>query len=141
MSVDKDEENLVQQQFKDQCDINNIMAKFQKTGVVDHVKQYGSKYGEVNGQTFLEAMYLVTNAQTMFNDLPSKARTFFENDPAKFLDYVEGMPDDGQERENKLIELGLAHGDIVEVSSENAPPGATEEPSDSTEGDQPIDST
>ena len=84
-----DEPSMTQQHFKDSCDINQIVAKFQTTGVINHVKQYGDVYGEMDGATFTDNMMAVTRAQNMFNDLPSSTREFFDHDPAKFLDYVD----------------------------------------------------
>ena len=71
------------------CDINNIMAKFQKTGSIDHVAKHGPQYGEVTAITYHEAQNLVIEAQDMFNDLPSSARAKFENDPRNFMDFVQ----------------------------------------------------
>ena len=49
-------------------------------------------------------METVAKGKTMFEELPSSIRTKFENDPAKFLDFV-------QDKENltEMQELGLAH--------------------------------
>lgn len=111
---DDDEECQVQQQFKDSCDINNIMAKYQETGILDHVSNYGPQYGEVDAVTFKEAMDLVASSVTMFEELPAAARDYFNNNPEQFLEYMEGIDQESGDLENdariqKLRELGLAN--------------------------------
>jgi len=78
-----------QQSFKDETNINTIMAKYQKTGLIDHVNEHGPTYGEQPmAVDFHEAMNLVADANTMFAELPSSVRANFDNDPSAFLDYI-----------------------------------------------------
>lgn len=35
-----------QQHFMDSCDINKILAKYRKTGVIEHVKRAKAMYGD-----------------------------------------------------------------------------------------------
>lgn len=77
------------QEFKDDADLNSIMKKFQKTGAIDHAKIHQGRYGFATGQTLHEAATIVANANSMFEDLPSSIRNKFENEPARFLDYVQ----------------------------------------------------
>lgn len=103
--VDRDAPSMTQQHFKEKCDINNIMAKYQKTGVVDHVAKFQPEYGFIDGATFTENMMQIAKAQNMFNELPSRAREYFGNDPAKFLDFVDEMDDSHLET---MMEIGLS---------------------------------
>lgn len=98
------DESLTKQSFTESCDINNIMAKYQKTGVIDHVNEYGERYGEATAVDFHSAMNVVTRAQEMFNDLPSSIRNKFANDPAQFLEFVQNPANS-----DELVKLGLAH--------------------------------
>ncbi len=91
------------QSFKDECDINKILAKYQKTGAVTHLNKHGAQYGEATSLDFRGAMELVTNAQNMFEDLPSSLRTRFANDPAQFMDFVQDI----EKNEDEMRELGL----------------------------------
>ena len=97
--------SATKQSFKDECDVNQIMKKYQKTGVIDHVSRYGGDYGFADSHDFHEAMSLVADANTMFEELPSAAREHFDNDPAKFLDFVDTM-DEIKDRP-LLEELGM----------------------------------
>lgn len=83
------------QSFKDQCDINFIMARYLKGGVVDHLARHGGQYGDVSPLSFHEAMNIVAKSQEMFNDLSSDVRKRFANDPAAFLEFVQKRDADG----------------------------------------------
>lgn len=91
------------QQFTKECDVNCIMAKYQKTGNLDHYNEHGAMYGEFTSVEFQEAMQIVEVAEEMFADLSSSARAKFNNDPAQFLDFVQN-PDNADE----MYEMGLA---------------------------------
>ena len=95
-------ESLTEQSHKKECDINNIMRKYQKTGAITHQNKHEAEYGFATGQTFLDAMLTVTKGQQMFDELPSSIRNKFYNDPAQFLDFVQD-PANKQE----LMEMGL----------------------------------
>jgi len=76
------------QSMRDECDINRIMAKYQKSGVIAHVAKYAGRYGEATAMDFRECLDVVRRAEDMFADLPAKARRRFGNDPAEFLTFV-----------------------------------------------------
>ncbi len=85
-----------------ECDINNIMAKYQKTGAIAHINKHGMEYGFASGLDFAESMRVVKDGQRMFDDLPSLLRRRFKDDPAEFLDFVQN-PDNSDE----MLKLGL----------------------------------
>jgi len=91
------------QSFKDECDINKIMAKYQKTGAIAHVNQHGANYGFATSLDFSEAMRLIKTAQDMFDGLPSSIRTRFANDPAQFLDFVQNADNKAEMQKLGLI--------------------------------------
>jgi len=92
------------QSMADESNINIIMARYVKTGLIDHVSKYGPRYADMpNMSDFHEAMTLVTEAQQMFEELPAEIRSNFKNDPADFLDFVTNP-----ENEEAMIEMGLA---------------------------------
>ena len=91
------------QSFKDECDINQILAKYQKTNAMEHVNQYQGQYAFATGINFTEAMQLITTAQDMFDGLPSSIRTRFANDPAQFLDFVQSNDNDEEMQKLGLI--------------------------------------
>ena len=55
------------------CNINNIVNKFQKTGVLEHQNKHEARYDDITGQDFETMMNIVANARSMFEDLPSRS--------------------------------------------------------------------
>ncbi len=89
-------EGGAKQSFKKECDINNIMAKYQKTGVVMHLNERLPQYGFAPELDFRTSMELVAKADEQFAALPWKIRDRFQNDPGKFLAFCEN-PDNRSE--------------------------------------------
>lgn len=82
-------ESLTKQSFKKECDINNIMNKYQKTGLVQHVSRYGGDYIDLGEPLdYQHSLNVVIQAQEAFDSLPSSVRKRFSNDPAEFLTFV-----------------------------------------------------
>ena len=79
---------MTEQHHKKACDINTIMAKYVKTGLVDHVNKHQGTYGDVTGADFKAAQDLIANEKTKFAELPASVRAEFDNDPANYLDLV-----------------------------------------------------
>lgn len=98
-------ESMTRQSHAAECDINNIMRRYQKDGVVTHFNKFGEQYGDVTGLDFTTAMQTIAKGQQMFDELPSSARSRFANDPAQFLEFVND-PNNHPE----MVELGLAKG-------------------------------
>lgn len=97
--------SMTKQSMADESNINLIMARYVKTGIIEHVKEYGAHYADMPSLTdFHEAMNLVTEAQQMFDELPAETRSDFRNDPAEFLDFVTNP-----ENHEAMVEMGLAH--------------------------------
>lgn len=105
------------QSFKDECDINNIMARFKRTGVLDFAAKNEPRYGDCTGVDFAAAMNLVANANSMFQELPSHIRARFENDPYQFLNFVH---DDRNMEEAR--ELGLLSTPVPQGTPAQDPP-------------------
>lgn len=113
-------EEPAQQQFKDDCDINSIMRRFQKTGALDHVAAHQPRYGVASPFDYHQAMNIITEAQSMFADLPSSLRRRFNGDPAQLLEFVQN-PDNAVEAH----ELGLALSDEAQALADAKAAAAT----------------
>ena len=124
-STHNDEPSLTKQAMQDDCDINNIVARYERDGVLTHVTNMEAEYGFCDGMTFTEAMITVTKAQSMFMELPSELRERFENDPAKFLDYVDNI--DAQNAQ-EAFELGLVSEADLEAYAAQAASEAPQAP-------------
>ncbi len=97
------EPSLAKQSMAKECDINNIMKKYDKTGLLDHVSKYEGRYEDLPGDIdFQTAQNTVIAANQAFDSLPSKIRNRFENNPGLFLDFVQ---DPGNKDE--CISMGL----------------------------------
>lgn len=75
------------QEFKDECDINNIMAQYLVTNEFTHLNDAIPQYLDCSEADFRQQMDYVAGAYSMFEELPSKVRAQFDNDPALFLDF------------------------------------------------------
>ncbi len=91
------------QSFKDECDVNNIMKRYARDGLLDHVKAFGGDYADVAGVgTFHENCEAVLRARGMFDSLPAAIRSKFRNDPGEFLAFA-----NDEENAEEMRELGL----------------------------------
>ena len=97
------------QSMRDECDINQIMSKFLKTGNIEHRNTRSAQYGFATSDDFQSAMETVVTAQEMFNELPAETRKKFANSPRNFLDFVQN-PDNRSE----MVAMGLADAAAVE---------------------------
>lgn len=108
------EPSMTQQQFKEESDINFIMARYQKTGVlVDPLTQTTRKpmfddFSELGD--FRDHQQAVIEAQEMFMALPSRLRARFSNDPAELLQWLSDPAN-----KDEAIELGLMTNPLVET--------------------------
>lgn len=77
------------QSFKKECDINNIMAKYQKTGLIDHYNSNKGEYGFATSADFRQCQETLLAAESQFAALPSKMRRKFDESPEQFLAFCE----------------------------------------------------
>lgn len=97
-----EEENKTQQQFKKECDINEIVRRFGLTGQLPENPRMPVSGDFTGVSDFTSAMQMVTEAQGAFMEFPAEVRAQFSNDPARLIAFLE----DGNNRE-KAIEMGL----------------------------------
>lgn len=126
VAIEFKEPSLTRQADRDSCDINQIMARFQKTGMIDHVTRHQASYGDFTGEDFKTSMDTITRAQTMFNELPSAAREKFHHDPAEFLDYVNGLDLTDAQTLDDLYEIGLREFPGPGISTTDQPASGTQ---------------
>lgn len=88
------------QSFAKEADINNILARYKKTGAISHLAKFEGSYGDATSIDLHAAMNTVKNAEDMFGELPAEIRREFDQDPGKFLDFVQNPDNSG-----KLAEL------------------------------------
>lgn len=125
MEFPKDSE-FTDQSFKEEADINTIMAKYQSTGEMPVLNQTHPQYLDVTEQDFHTHMNFILEAQALFDDLPSKIRDRFGNDPAAFLGFVN---DEANYPEMARLGLLSEEATIRYNSPQTPPPTAPQEPS------------
>lgn len=96
------DDGRTKQSMKDDSDINLIMKKYKKTGLINFVNNNQGEYMEIDDIDYHEALTIVTEADQMFQQMPASLRKKFQNDPGQFLNFVQN-PDNLPEME----ELGL----------------------------------
>lgn len=81
---------LVEQNHRDSCDIHHIMRKYERNGVLTHIRENAGTYMELPSEVdFHLAMNQIARAQQSFESLPSDLRKKFGNDPAAFVDFMQ----------------------------------------------------
>lgn len=98
------DELLTEQSHKKEVDINNIIKKhgmdlIRKTAAM---QSQDYRFDDVTGNDFQEAQMIIAKAQSSFENMPAEIRKRFENNAAKFLDFVQN-PDN----QSEMVNLGL----------------------------------
>jgi len=110
--------SLTKQSFRDECDINNILRKFNVTGQLP-IGSVQPQYGDFSGITdYQSALNAVMAAQDSFLALPAKVRAKFDNDPALFVEFASD-----EANKDELKALGLLRQETAQavVSSPSEP--------------------
>lgn len=112
-----------QQQFKDQCDVNKIIKKYQKTGELDHLKKSQGVFADLTYVgDYQESLNKVIQANKSFSELNSQTRNRFRNDPQQLIEFLSDP-----KNEKEAIELGL-------IVPKEIPQVPVEKPDQSTGG-------
>jgi phage internal scaffolding protein len=77
------------QSFRNETDVNSIMAKFHQTGELPGLINSNPRYGDFSTiDTYQDSLNTVMLAQDQFAALPSLVRERFHNNPAEFLEFA-----------------------------------------------------
>lgn len=109
-------ESLAVQSAEEECNINTIVRRFGITGELPNNLRMPQSGDFTNVPDFHTAMNLVRQAQEEFVRVPAEIRARFNNDPARFMAFVE---DDANYDE--ALRLGLVNARPV------VPPSGTPE--------------
>lgn len=94
---------LTRQEFKGECDVNNIVARYKRDGFLAHMARSAPVFMDVSEiGDFRTAVEQVRAADAWFSQLPAAVRAKFNNSTAEFLDGASKMT------REELRELGLA---------------------------------
>lgn len=96
---------LTEQSHLEEVNINAIVKRhgIDLINKVAAMRTSEYMFDDVTGNDFQEAMNILVKAGDGFSQLPSAVRKQFDNDPAKFLDFVQDS-----NNQEQLVEMGLA---------------------------------
>lgn len=110
------------QSFREECDINTIMARYQSTGELPQINASHPQYLDVTEMDFTDHMNAINEARNLFDALPSKIRDRFANNPAEFLEFTA----DPQNRP-ELARMGLLTPEATQtILNPKTPPAASQ---------------
>ena len=105
------EPSRTKQSFAVECDINNIIRGYDRNGLISHLNEKMPQYADLVHDNIIggaaldyhQALTMVRQADSAFRELPAEVRQRFENDPAKFLAFV-----DDPANQEEMVHMGLA---------------------------------
>ena len=101
---------MTQQEFGYCLDINNIVEGSYNPFVEEPSKvAEGMKVFSPN--KIQEGMYQVAESKSLFNELPSKIRDRFDNNPVKLLEFL-----GNEKNREEAIALGLVNKPVIDTS-------------------------
>lgn len=106
------EPSLAKQAFKEQCDINNVLKRYNATGILDHVTSMQPVYADLTQVGDLQQAFdTVHAAEEAFNALPSELRNELDNNPANLVSFIQNPAN-----KERCIAYGLFNQPVVETS-------------------------
>ena len=115
------------QSFKDQTDVNKIIARHARSGTLSHLEQWGGQYGDLSGFDFQTAQNQIAKANSMFEQLPAEVRREFSNSPERFFEFVND-PENSDKLAEKLPELAKPGTQLPNVRPTGSNPPVEPEP-------------
>ena len=104
-----------EQGHTDLCDINKIMGKYKRTGVLTHLNMKSPLYGDFTGSVdFQSAQNQVIAAQAHFDALPASIRERMKNDPQELVNFMADPANKEEAEELGLINAPKVHPDQVD---------------------------
>lgn len=106
------------QSFKDEVDINKIIKKHARTGMITHVNKKQPFYGDVSSiGSYQESLEIVRNAEELFGNMSAEIRNRFNNEPQEMIDFLANPAN-----KEEAIKLGMILEENKEVIETPPPP-------------------
>lgn len=87
--IQLDPVSMTHQSFKDECNINNIMKKYERTGQLTHVRNSEGVFGDfTNVEDYQVNLNKIILAEEAFMTLPAHLRKQFNNSPQELLEFL-----------------------------------------------------
>lgn len=91
------------QSFKDKVDINKIIKRHHKTGMIEHINKKEPFYGDVSDIAgYQESLEVVMKANELFGNMSAEIRKKFKNNPMDMITWLQD-PKNAQE----AFDLGM----------------------------------
>lgn len=107
------DDGRTKQAMRAECDVNAIIKRYFKTGILDHLAKRKGSFGDFEAMDYHTALNQVIQARDLFMSLPADLRKRFDNDPGAYLEFVLDPAN-----ADELVELGLATRSQVEPAAE-----------------------
>lgn len=110
----KKDKSLTNQADMESADINKIMARYEKTGVlidtlgIERKPMYGD-FSEV--KDYHTSLAAIRRTEAAFGLLPAAIRNRFQNDPQALINFLEDPKND-----KEAVELGLKDADVLKTA-------------------------
>lgn len=122
--------SLTDQSMSEECDVNRILERYQRTGVLEHLNRHEGSYGDFLDvpANYQDAINQVMAADDAFATLPATVRRRFGNSVSDFLLFCSDPDNLGEMQSLGLLRDGV---DLIEPPSRSvgAPQGASASPS------------
>ncbi len=107
--------------FKDDCDINKIMTRFEVTGTISHLAKWEGVYADFSDFDFQMQTQQLTRGREIFDELPAEVRKEFGQSPAAFFKYVNdpANADDLRKKLPALAKPGQQLPPVVSPTADN----------------------
>lgn len=112
-----DSPSFTQQQFKEECDINHLVARFGLTGTMPQNPDVPAYQDFEDIFDFHTAQNAVTHARQQFEALPSRLRSRFNHSPQALLTFLADPAN-----RDEAVALGLVKGPIDPLTNPGVPP-------------------
>lgn len=124
--------SMTRQEFAEECDINGIMKRYERTGMIPGNPNFVPQYLDltVTPANLMDCMNQMIDADQAFMSLPATVRKEFDNDSMRFVEYASNPDNLGRMRE-----WGLAP---PEAPPEPIPLGSRENPISIVPADPPA---
>ncbi len=107
-----DEPTMTIQSEKDSCDINCIMERYERTGIMQHVASVQPLYEDVADiQDYQGSLLVLEKAQAAFDALPAKLRKELDNNPYNLVPFIQNPAN-----KERCYEYGLLNKPVNESS-------------------------
>lgn len=138
---DNYDDGRTKQSFKDETDINMILARSHRGEAITHLAKYEAQYGDFSDISSLqEAHDRLQVGLKIFDDLPGEVKREFQQSPKKFFEYV-NHPENKQKLDKLIPGLTQPGNQLFSINRTPANQGVTTPPQQAptVESTPPVD--